>query len=220
MSAPFLIPSRRQFIQKSAVATSLFLSSPGLFAEALTITPRQTEGPFYPDKLPLDTDNDLILINEGITPAIGAITHLSGSVKTVSGSPVRNAVVEIWQADADGNYIHSGSRGGGNRDANFQGYGRFLTSSTGEYYFRCLKPTPYGSRTPHIHVVVSVKGQRVLTTQCYIEGHEMNAGDGILKRTPANLHELLMVNFAPIPGTDTGELAARFDLVIGLTPED
>lgn len=183
-------------------------------------TPRQTEGPFYPDKLPLDTDNDLILINDEITPAVGEITHLSGTVKSAAGSPVRNAVVEIWQADSDGNYIHSGSRGGGRRDANFQGYGRFLTGSTGDYYFRCIKPTPYTRRTPHIHVAVSVTGKRVLTTQCYIKGHELNAKDGILNRTPENLRDLLICDFQPIPGSETGELAARFDMVIGLTPED
>lgn len=211
---------RRTFLRSSLLLPAAYWATPGAFAEALTKTPRQTEGPFYPDKLPLDTDNDLILINDGITPAIGTITHLSGSVKSVSGHPVRNAVVEIWQADSDGNYIHSKSRGGGNKDRNFQGYGRFLTGSTGEYYFRCLEPVPYERRTPHIHVAVSVKGQRVLTTQCYIKGAELNATDGILRRTPAELRDLLICDFTPIPGSASGELAARFDMVIGLTPED
>lgn len=220
MNAPNFIPPRRAFLRQSVLASTLFLSTPGAFAEALTKTPPQTEGPFYPDKLPLDTDNDLILINDGITPAIGEITHFSGSVKTVAGSPVRNALVEIWQADHDGNYIHSRSRGDGNRDANFQGYGRFLTGLSGEYYFRSIKPTPYTRRTPHIHVAVSVKGVRVLTTQAYIRGHELNAQDGILNRTPGELRELLLCDFIPLPGSETGELAARFDLIIGLTPED
>jgi protocatechuate 3,4-dioxygenase, beta subunit len=57
------------------------------------------EGPFYPDRLPLDTDNDLIIINNSLTPAVGEITHLSGRVLGANGSPVRNAVVEIWQVD-------------------------------------------------------------------------------------------------------------------------
>ncbi|MDF1659082.1 MAG: protocatechuate 3,4-dioxygenase [Verrucomicrobiales bacterium] len=186
----------------------------------MTKTPRQTEGPFYPDKLPLDTDNDLIVINDEITPAIGEITHFSGSVKTAAGSPVRNAVVEIWQADIGGNYIHTQARDRGNFDGNFQGYGRFLTGSTGEYYFRCIKPTPYTRRTPHIHVAVSVKGHRVLTTQCYIKGNELNAGDRILNRTPEEVRDLLISDFQPIPGSETGELSARFDMIIGLTPED
>ena len=43
-------------------------------------TARQAEGPFYPDKLPLDTDNDLLIVNDVITPAVGEITHLSGRI--------------------------------------------------------------------------------------------------------------------------------------------
>lgn len=211
---------RRRFLHTGVLLPAALWMSPGLFAEALVKTPRQTEGPFYPDKLPLDTDNDLIRINDATSPAVGEITHLSGTVNTVAGSPVRNAVVEIWQADNNGNYIHSRNGGSGENDENFQGYGRFLTGSKGEYYFRTIKPVPYPGRTPHIHVAVSVKGQRVLTTQCYIRGAELNANDGVLRRTPADLRDLLICDFTPIPDSETGELAARFDMVIGMTPED
>ena len=48
-----------------------------------------------------------------------------------SGEPIRNAVVEIWQVDAKGSYLHSRGCSDGQRDANFQGFGRFLTGSTG-----------------------------------------------------------------------------------------
>ena len=65
-------------------------------------TPALTEGPFYPDKLPLDTDNDLIIVNDSITPAVGEITHLSGRILDAKGDPIKNAVVEIWQCDANG----------------------------------------------------------------------------------------------------------------------
>ena len=65
-----LLSTRRQFMGGLAVGVSAF-SVPGLFAEELTRTPKQTEGPFYPDKLPLDTDNDLIVINDTLTPAVG-----------------------------------------------------------------------------------------------------------------------------------------------------
>ncbi|RYD62303.1 MAG: intradiol ring-cleavage dioxygenase, partial [Verrucomicrobiaceae bacterium] len=60
---------------------------PGALAEALTLTPKQTEGPFYPVDLPLDTDNDLILLNDGLTPALGNITHLTGRVTDMKGEP-------------------------------------------------------------------------------------------------------------------------------------
>lgn len=213
-------PPRRQFLQGLAFTTAAF-SVPGVFAEELSKTPRQTEGPFYPDKLPLDTDNDLLIINDKITPGVGQITHLTGRVLSPSGEPVRNAVVEIWQADSKGVYLHSGSDRSGNRDKNFQGFGRFLTNAKGEYYFRTIRPVPYAPRTPHIHFAVDIKGKRHLTTQCYIKGHEMNANDGVLRglRDP-KARELLMVDFEPLKGSKLNELAANFDMVIGTTPED
>src|SRR5262249_61239309 len=56
------------------------LFTPGVFAQKLIQTPRQTEGPFYPNKMPLDTDNDLLIINDSITPAAGAGPHFSGRI--------------------------------------------------------------------------------------------------------------------------------------------
>src|SRR5438105_15734457 len=130
--------NRRHFLRGMAVgALSLgvpaFFNVPGAFAEELTLTPRQTEGPFYPDHLPLDTDNDLLIINDSITPAVGAITHLSGRILDARGDPIRNALVEIWQVDNKAAYLHSKSDNYGRRDSNFQGFGRFMTGSTGEY---------------------------------------------------------------------------------------
>lgn len=217
--AQFVRPSRRRFVRAAAVAAAA-LAAPGAFAEELLRTPRQTEGPFYPDKLPLDTDNDLIVINDTLTAAVGAITHLSGRILSASGEPVRNAVVEIWQADNNGAYLHSGSDNGSRRDRNFQGFGRFLTNAKGEYYFRTIKPVPYPGRTPHIHFAVELAGQRMLTTQCYIKGHPQNERDGILRSLEPRSRELVLVDFTPLPDSKIGELAAQFDLIIGSTPED
>ena len=100
---------RRHFLRSLAVA-GIAVSVPGVFAQELVRTPRQTEGPFYPDKLPLDTDNDLLIINDRITPAVGEITYLSGRILDASGEPVRNALVEIWQVDRNGAYLHSRQR--------------------------------------------------------------------------------------------------------------
>src|SRR5207248_2873380 len=93
--------SRRHFLRGFGLAAGamLFHTTRGLFAEELIATPQLTEGPFYPDKLPLDTDNDLIIVNDSVTPAVGEITHLTGRVLSATGAPVRNAVVEIWQVD-------------------------------------------------------------------------------------------------------------------------
>src|SRR5262245_19716568 len=118
--------SRRAFVGGLSVA---FFTTRGLFAEHLFETPPLTEGPFYPARLPLDKDNDLIIINDSTTPAVGEITQLTGRVLTSSGEPMKDAVIEIWQCDANAVYLHS-------RDSlpkqkqrykNFQGFGTFTT---------------------------------------------------------------------------------------------
>ncbi len=210
--------TRRGFLGGLAVGAVAF-SMPGAFAEALMRTPWQTEGPFYPNKLPLDTDNDLLVINDAITPAVGEVTHLSGKILDARGEPVRNGVVEIWQVDNSGAYLHTGSANRNKRDANFQGFGRFLTGSSGEYYFRTIKPVSYPGRTPHIHFAVKLKGRDKFTTQCYVRGEPRNARDFILNsiRDP-KARASVVVDFLPIKGSRIGELAARFDIVLGSTP--
>ncbi|MEP7342025.1 MAG: protocatechuate 3,4-dioxygenase [Acidobacteriota bacterium] len=196
------------------------LYTPGVFAQQLIQTPKQTEGPFYPDKMPLDTDNDLLVINDKITPAVGAVTYLSGRILDARGEPIRGALVEIWQCDNNGAYLHSGTGNRDKSDVNFQGFGRFLTGSTGEYLFRTIKPVPYPGRTPHVHYAVKLKGREKFVTQCYIKGHPGNAKDGVLKDIKdAKARESVMVDFAPLKGARAGELAARFDIVLGFTPE-
>lgn len=215
--------SRRQFLARLGVGAAALsasgLSARGAFAEELTRTPSQTEGPFYPDKLPLDTDNDLLVLNDSITPAIGEVTHLGGRILDAKGDPIRNAVVEIWQCDQNGAYLHSGTSNDEKRDRNFQGFGRFTTGSTGEYYFRTIKPVAYPGRTPHIHYKIKVKGKEALVTQCYIKGEPRNERDGVLRaiRDP-RARESVMVDFKPIKESRIGELAAKFDVVLGLTP--
>ena len=123
--AMYLPSSRRRFLRNFTLgAAGLWV--PGAFAEALTLTPKQTEGPFYPINLPLDTDNDLIRLNDSLTPALGEVTHLSGKVTDVQGNPIRNALVEIWQVDHNGVYLHKDSGNAEKRDSNFQGFGRFM----------------------------------------------------------------------------------------------
>jgi len=216
--------SRRRFLNRVAMAAAAAGGAASLpawaFAEELTRTPPQTEGPFYPDRLPLDTDNDLLIINETITAAVGEVTHLSGRVLDARGEPLRNALVEIWQCDQHGAYLHSGTGNREKRDKNFQGFGRFLTGGDGQYYFRTIKPVPYPGRTPHIHFKVKVKGQDKLTTQCYIKGHAGNERDGIWRDIPeGKLGASVTVPFEPIPRSKIGELAAKFDMVLGWTPE-
>lgn len=215
--------SRRLFLTRlglgvAALGAPVLFAQRGAFAEELFRTPWQTEGPFYPDHLPLDTDNDLLIVNDSITPAVGEVTHLSGRILSKAGEPLRNALVEIWQCDQNGAYFHSKTSNAERRDRNFQGFGRFMTGSTGEYYFRTIKPVPYPGRTPHIHFKVKGKGREGFITQCYIKGHPGNEGDGIFKalRNPQEA-AALSVDFVPIKDSRIGELAARFDIVLGRT---
>jgi protocatechuate 3,4-dioxygenase beta subunit len=213
--------SRRRFLQQMTFAGGAALLAPGAFAEQLTLTPKQTEGPFYPDRLPLDTDNDLIVVNDALSPAVGEITHLTGRLLDGKGDPIKNAVVEIWQCDANGVYLHSHSGNGGaaKRDGNFQGFGRFLTARDGGYYFRTIKPVAYPGRTPHIHFAIKMKGREKWTTQCYIKGDAQNDRDGVVRGIrDAKQRESVMVDFLPVDGSKAGELAAKFDIVVGFTP--
>lgn len=213
------INTRRGLLRSLGVSSALWLI-PGAFAEQLTFTPKQTEGPFYPDKLPLDTDNDLLIVNDTITPAVGDITWLSGRILDSRGEPISNALVEIWQVDNSGAYLHSRTNNKDKRDTNFQGFGRFLTGSTGDYLFRTLKPVPYPGRTPHIHFAVKMKGRDKFTTQCYIKGHAGNQRDAVLRGIrDAKQLASVMVPFEPLKNSKTGELSAHFDIVMGFTPQ-
>lgn len=212
------LPGRRLLLGAMATSAAAWLT-PGAFAEELTRTPAQMEGPFYPTKLPLDTDNDLLVINDNLTPAVGEITHLTGRVVDASGAPLRNAVVEIWQCDNNGAYLHAGSSNRERQDANFQGFGRFMTGSTGEYYFRTIKPVAYPGRTPHIHFKVKRGGKELLTTQLYVKGNPGNERDGIWRRMAAGKsRDAITVDFTPIKESRIGELAAKFEIVLGATP--
>lgn len=212
------IHNRRNFIRRTALGAMVF-AVPGAFAEQLLLTPNQTEGPFYPDHLPLDTDNDLIIVNDSLTPAVGEITHLSGRILDARGEPLRNVLVEIWQADNNGVYLNSRDTHA-KREANFQGFGRFMTGSSGDYYFRTIKPVLYPGRTRHIHFAIKMKGRDKWTTQCYVKGEPWNEKDGVLKgiKEP-KARESVIIDFAPLKNSRAGELAAKFDIVLGFTPE-
>src|SRR5437016_10386300 len=171
-----LHPTRRHFLTALGLSTA-GLMVPGAFAEELIRTASVEEGPFYPYQLPLDTDNDLLIVNDSLTPAVGEVTHVSGRLLDSSGSPIRNALVEIWQVDSTGTYLRA-RKPGGKYDVNFQGFGRFLTGSTGEYYFRTIKPIAYGGRpAPHIHFAVKIKGKEKWTTQLFVKGDPGNEKD-------------------------------------------
>jgi protocatechuate 3,4-dioxygenase beta subunit len=217
--------TRREFFKEAAAlgVGGMFFTVPGAWAEQLavrelTLTPQQTEGPYYPTRLPLDTDNDLLVINDSITPAVGDIVQLSGRIRTPAGSAIRNAEVEIWQADSTGAYIHGASEGYESRDRNFQGYGRFETDSTGQYLFRTIKPALYEGRTRHIHIKVTASGQPTLTSQLYFEGEPANTEDNIWSRMSAEERRAVTTSLVPLVDSSVGAQSMAIDVVMGAEP--
>jgi protocatechuate 3,4-dioxygenase beta subunit len=183
-------------------------------------TPRQTEGPFYPVRLPADQDNDLVSVKGASGIAKGEVTHLSGRILDANGRPLRGVRVEIWQCDANGRYHHPGDRSGADADPNFQGFGHFVTGPEGSYSFRTIKPVPYPGRTPHIHFKLRSSNFPEFVTQMYVAGHAGNDRDGVLMSVPQGARRSsLMANFLPIkaPGGTT-EFTAQFEIVLGVTP--
>jgi protocatechuate 3,4-dioxygenase beta subunit len=127
-------------------------------------------------------------------------------------------VIELWQADNNGCYIHSrGTQKGKERDPQFQGFGKITTNEKGEYRFRSIKPGLYTGRTRHYHIAVMQNGKRMLTTQLYMAGEPQNEKDGILKSIRDEAQRLSVIReFKPA----NDGLVGTWDIVIGMTPED
>ena len=117
----------------SALAAGVGLAALRAPAAELSGTPSQTRGPFYPHEPPLDADADLVRVGGRDTLARGVITHLGGVVRDSRGRPAPDALVEVWQCDANGRYHHPWDRRNAPLDENFQGYGRTRTGVAGRY---------------------------------------------------------------------------------------
>ncbi len=189
---------------------------PARTAAGLLATPGQTEGPFYPLTLPLDADNDLVQIEGQTEPAAGTILHLAGRVLDLNGRPVSGARIEIWQCDAFGVYHHTRDRHA-KADPNFQGFGATTTTAAGAWRFRTIEPVPYPGRTAHIHFKILGPDFAPLTTQMYVAGQPLNAGDAIYQGIgdPA-ARAAVTVPLEPAPGLEPAALRANFEIVLGL----
>ena len=174
---------------------------------ALSPTPSQTEGPFYPECLPVDHDFDL-LRNGSRHYRAGQAAWVEGVVTDTRGVPVAGAEVEIWQCDQDGHYHHP--RDGGRANPAFQGFGRVVVGKDGQYRFRTLRPAPYSGRTPHIHVKVRLDRAELLTTQLYVAGDPGNERDGLWRRLGPQGQAAVTVPFLP----DSDGLRAQFPIVV------
>lgn len=222
MSQPakhFHIPLSRRRLVRGLTLSAAGLWAPGAFAELLTLTPGMTEGPYYPDKLPLDQDNDLLRVTDHTSPALGTITNLSGRLLDKNGEPLKDALIELWQADDHGTYIHSRGAGQGTRDPDFQGYGKFTTGKDGGWRFRTIKPGLYTGRTRHYHFGITVKGQKMFTTQLFFAGEPGNDKDGVLRGVRDEKQRASVIREFNAD-KDSKELAATWDIVMGWTPGD
>ena len=208
----FFVPRWHESLHILAAATLLLVAHAGAQAPALTPTPSQPEGPFYPKALPADRDADLTQIVGRAATAKGTRLYLSGRALARDGRALANATVELWQCDVFGRYHHAGDDGVP-RDDNFQGYGVATTDVEGRYTFKTIRPVPYGGRPPHIHVRLRPPGSGTLTTQIYIAGDAVG-GDPVLAGSPRGALERLTITLSPASGREIGALAGTFDFVM------
>lgn len=200
----------------------MLLGTAGLLAGAASplaaalLTPRQPAGPFYPDEIPLDDDNDLVRVRGVADRAMGQVSDLGGRLVDRNGRPLAGTRIEIWQCDANGRYRHPRDPGRDPVDPGFQGFGHTLTDADGRYRFRTIRPVPYPGRTPHIHVAVYPEWEVPFITQLYVAGEARNDADFLYRRIPVEQRALVTAAFE---ASDSGlaELAASWDIVLGVS---
>jgi len=174
-----------------------------------------------------DLDHDLTRQHDG--EPIGERIVVTGRVLDRSGRPIRNTLVEVWQANACGRYRHEVDQHPAPLDPNFTGAGRCLTDDDGAYRFVTIKPGayPWGNhdnawRPAHIHF--SVFGRSFtdrLVTQMYFPGDPLQDADPIFRsvRDPKARERLVCAHDWEATTPDWA-LGYRWDIVIGATPLD
>jgi protocatechuate 3,4-dioxygenase beta subunit len=207
--------TRRRFIQGTtgllamhAVPVAATLRSP---------TPRQSAGPFYPEELPLDDDNDLTHVAGQQQTASGEITDLDGRILDQNGRPLGGVRIEIWQCDINGRYRHPRDTSDRPIDPAFQGIGHTISDRLGRYRFRTIHPMPYPGRTPHIHVAVFPAGEKPFTTQLYVAGDPRNESDFLYRHVPEAHRHLVRTEFKPSEVSNVN-FTATWDIVLDVTP--
>jgi len=160
--------------------------------EVTYFTPPQAEGPYYPVDKPEDRDNDLIDFDGADGLPQGEAIEFSGVVYDANGIPVPNVVIEIWQTDSNGVYLHPNDPGTSRRDPNFQFYGEAITDEDGNYNFRTILPGRYEPRPRHIHVKIKYNAQEILTTQFYFEGDDDLLNEAMFTQTGGEGQHLII----------------------------
>ena len=178
-------------------------------------------GPLVPPGFVREGDNDLTI--HGKSAPLGEKMILTGRLLDEGGRPIRQALVEVWQANASGRYRHEGDQHDAPLDPNFMGLGRTFTDDEGRYRFATIKPGsyPWGNhayawRPQHIHfsLLGNAPVQR-LVTQMYFPGDPMLPLDPVYNSVPdAKARERLLCSLALETGIENVALGYRFDIVL------
>lgn len=212
--------SRRNLTRQLAMTAGVATLSPVLaIAKAIEPTPGQVEGPFYPVVDQADKDLDLTLIKGHSERATGEIILVRGRVFDTQAKPLKNALVDIWQANHHGRYSHPEDKNPAPLDPHFQGWGLVRTDADGWYNLKTIKPAPYplsavsesGWRPMHIHFKVTQPGFDELITQMYFRGDPLLAQEEELLRLPEARREVLIADATP---DASGLPLFQFDIVL------
>jgi protocatechuate 3,4-dioxygenase beta subunit len=179
-------------------------------------------GPVYGQDALGKHDADLTMNGRKNGEPIGERINVFGRVLDEDGRPVPHTLIEVWQANACGKYIHAGDTHDAPLDPNFYGGGRCVTDAEGLYRFKTIKPGayPWGNhpnawRPNHIHF--SLFGPTFLTrlvTQMYFPGDPLLAYDPIYNSVPANARERMISSFSLDLTEPDYALAFTFDIVL------
>ena len=211
---------RREILKMAALVGGAGLTSlpeTSLAQAKLPRTPGQILGPFYPvTTKPLHT-TDLTIVPGRNGRADGQILYVSGRVLNLAGEPVRDAEIEIWQANRHGRYTHPSDDNPAPLDPNFEGFAVLKTDGDGQYRFKTIKPGGYPAgpnliRPPHIHFQVTGRADR-LVTQMYFENEKFNDTDPFLNSAP--VRSLLITKLLPPPSDlEPDSKQVKFDMVL------
>lgn len=165
----------------------------------------QTVGPFF--HIGLIDGNEHILVQDATQ---GERINIFGYVLDGDSVPVNDAMIEIWQADANGIYASPNDPRHAEVDAAFDGFGRSCTTDQGQYSFKTIKPgrVPYDetqTQAPHILVRVFMRGTLLHTvTRLYFSDEaDANAGDPLLNMLEADVCQRLTAQRTDIEATPT-----------------
>jgi protocatechuate 3,4-dioxygenase, beta subunit len=212
--------TRRQVLGM-VVATGGLAMSGGVgsvFAQALKRTPGEILGPFYPVLRSVDRATDLTTVKGKSGRAAGQVIYVMGQVLTVGGQPVKEARVELWQANAHGRYTHPSDTNPAPLDPNFEGFAIQDTDAEGRYRFKTIKPGAYPAnsnwmRPPHLHFDVTGKVNRVIT-QMYFPGEALNEKDLLLQSVRANKDGLIATVLPPTRDLEPDSLLVVWNIVL------